>query len=396
MLEDKNIHSAVMLGLLCGTVFLALTCVLILSPLLVAIAGEFETTVPVAGQLMSVTSFTWAFTAIAAGALSDTYGKKPILVLGLSLTILSVFGSAFAPDYRTLLLLRLTTGLGAATLPTIGFGAVADLFPPQKRGKAFGIVVSSVSLGMAIGVPTVAFISAMGGWRLPFIYLGSALSILLVLIFLFFPDIRTKETRSQSFLDHFKKVGKIKIFWVVLLANSLQVTSLVAIISYLPAFLMRHHSFSIGDTALPLMIVGFGGVFGSLIGGSLSTKAHRFKALSFSFICSAALSAATYSIAGEVWVTMLLSFTISLLLTTCPPTILTIATDLAGESKTTATGLFSFSNQMGTFGGASLGGLSLFLGGFSYIGYLGTLATLTSIFALWIATSRTSFQELPD
>ena len=47
---------------------------------------------------------------------------------------------------------------------------------------------------------------------------------------------------------------------------------------------------------------------------------------------------------------------------------LTVVLDLAGESRTTATGLFALSNQLGVFGGASLGGLMLALGSFPLVG----------------------------
>ena len=42
--------------------------------------------------------------------------------------------------------------------------------------------------------------------------------------------------------------------------------------------------------------------------------------------------------------------------------------ELAGRSRTTATGLFALSNQLGVFGGTSLGGLMLALGGFPLVG----------------------------
>jgi predicted MFS family arabinose efflux permease len=46
----------------------------------------------------------------------------------------------------------------------------------------------------------------------------------------------------------------------------------------------------------------------------------------------------------------------------------TLLLELAGGSRATATGLFAVSNQLGIFGGASLGGLMLALGGFPWVG----------------------------
>jgi MFS family permease len=47
----------------------------------------------------------------------------------------------------------------------------------------------------------------------------------------------------------------------------------------------------------------------------------------------------------------------------------TLLLERAGGSRTTATGLFALSNQLGAFGGPALGGLMLALGGFRYVGF---------------------------
>ena len=58
----------------------------------------------------------------------------------------------------------------------------------------------------------------------------------------------------------------------------------------------------------------------------------------------------------------------------------TVLMELAGESRTTATGLFALSNQLGVFGGASLGGLMLALGGFALVGlFCGVVAVLAGV-----------------
>ena len=58
----------------------------------------------------------------------------------------------------------------------------------------------------------------------------------------------------------------------------------------------------------------------------------------------------------------------------------TVLLELAGGSRTTATGLFALSNQLGVFGGTSLGGLMLALGGFPLVGvFCGVVAVLAAV-----------------
>ena len=65
--------------------FLTFIVIVMLGPLLVDLAKEFRTSVAVTGQLTAATSFTWALTALVAGALSDTYGRRLITLLSLIL-----------------------------------------------------------------------------------------------------------------------------------------------------------------------------------------------------------------------------------------------------------------------------------------------------------------------
>ena len=60
----------------------------------------------------------------------------------------------------------------------------------------------------------------------------------------------------------------------------------------------------------------------------------------------------------------------------------TVLLELAGGSRTTATGLFALSNQVGVCGGSSLGGLMLALGGFPLVGLLCGVAAVLAVLVL--------------
>jgi MFS family permease len=68
------------------------------------------------------------------------------------------------------------------------------------------------------------------------------------------------------------------------------------------------------------------------------------------------------------WVTVLLAFGVTGLLPLSWPVTAVLLTELAGQSRATATGLFAVSNQLGAVGGASLGGVLLALGNFPLVG----------------------------
>ena len=137
----------VLLILLCVAVFLVNLSVLMLGPLLVALAHAFQTSVAIVGQLAAATAIAWGITAPLAGPVSDAYGRRRILLIGLMLMALGTLGCVLAWNYRALLTCRLLTGVGAATLTPTSIAAIAEVLPPTGRGKAIGWVLSATSGG---------------------------------------------------------------------------------------------------------------------------------------------------------------------------------------------------------------------------------------------------------
>src|SRR5215471_16393809 len=84
-MASRQASPTVLLILLCVAVFLVNLAVLMLGPLLVALAHAFQTSVAIVGQLAAATAITWGIVAPLAGPLSDAYGRRHILLSGLLL-----------------------------------------------------------------------------------------------------------------------------------------------------------------------------------------------------------------------------------------------------------------------------------------------------------------------
>jgi DHA1 family tetracycline resistance protein-like MFS transporter len=100
------------------------------------------------------------------GALSDCYGRRPVILIScLGLGIDYVF-MALAPSLTLLFIGRIISGITAATIST-AFAYIADVTPPDGRAKAFGIVGVAFGLGFVSG-PAIG--GLLGGFdpRLPF------------------------------------------------------------------------------------------------------------------------------------------------------------------------------------------------------------------------------------
>lgn len=109
------------------------------------------------------------------GALSDRYGRRPVLLLAIFGSGLDYFAMALAPNIAVLFVTRAINGLSGGTM-TVCSAYIADVTPPDKRAAGFGILGAAFGLGFILG-PLVG--GVLGSWHihLPF-YVAGALCIL--------------------------------------------------------------------------------------------------------------------------------------------------------------------------------------------------------------------------
>lgn len=99
----------------------------------------------------------YAVLLITAGRLGDLYGPKQLFVVGLVIFTLSSAACGLAQSPQQLIIFRIIQGLGGALLTPQTLSVLTMIFPPEKRGAAFGI------WGAVAGVATIAG-PTVGGW----------------------------------------------------------------------------------------------------------------------------------------------------------------------------------------------------------------------------------------
>ena len=260
--------------LLSVATILARTVSLMLAPLLVDLAREFDTSVAVTGQLAAATFIAWGIVALVVGPVSDTYGRRVVALSGMLLMTLGLLGSALAWDFPSLLVFRILSGAGAAMIPANSMAAVADYFPPEQRGKAVGWLFSSSWISVVVGVPLVALAAGLGGWQLPFYGIGGLSLLVWVLLWKWFPRAPRQPGASLAFVDRFREVSS-KESWYVLGAHMFQQMAFFGLASYLPAYLIQTYGLRVEETALPLAVMGAGAMAGSMAGGFVAGRPKR-------------------------------------------------------------------------------------------------------------------------
>src|SRR5690606_23527171 len=138
---------------------------------------------------------------LAFGPLSDRYGRRAPLLVGLAVYVLAAFAAIFSPTFATLLVLRFVQGLGAASTRVIATSLVRDRF----EGRAMAEVMSLVFMVFMI-IPVVApsvgqVILFTGHWELIFLFMAVLGAIVLVWTFMRLPETLAPENRRALRLD---------------------------------------------------------------------------------------------------------------------------------------------------------------------------------------------------
>lgn len=137
-------------GVLMAIVFVDMLGFLIVLPLLPFYAEDLGASETVVGVLISAFAFAQVITSPFWGKLSDRYGRRPMILLGLILSSLSYALFGIAETVAVLLVSRLVQGAGAGITGVVQ-AYVSDAAPPGNRTQALGWVTVATSAGVMIG-----------------------------------------------------------------------------------------------------------------------------------------------------------------------------------------------------------------------------------------------------
>jgi len=161
------------------TVLIDMISIGLIIPVLPALVGILTGSQKDQALWYGVVTFTFSianfFGSPILGALSDSYGRRPILLLGFCGLMLSFFTNALATSLGTLLIIRLVAGAMQSNI-SVASAYVADITPPEQRAKRFGMLGAMFGVGFILG-PVIGGLLGSSNLRVPF-YAAGSLSLL--------------------------------------------------------------------------------------------------------------------------------------------------------------------------------------------------------------------------
>ena len=351
-------------------VFAGQSAVFIVPPLLVEIATDLEVSVAVAGQLATATFAAWAVSLICVGPLSDSFGRRPVALVGLSILFASVLASAFAPNIETLLALRMLTGLAGGTLPPTAVGVVSDVISPARRAQAVTALLALNAVVSATTVPLVAVLADLGGWRLPFMATALLLALGLLANWIWFPKDSRNRVRGFAFFSRYVSLLSLRFFRVAIAVGITQRIAFWATLSFFPAHLILTYDVPLGLVAVPLVITAVGQIVGSYSAAYVAQNRYRAALIASTSIVGGVGAFLFFSVHLGLWTAVAVVAVAAAFLSVAIPAMVAASTEYSGESKSTGASLMGLSNQSGGALGAAIAGVLLANLGYAGIGYL--------------------------
>lgn len=270
-------HTAKLLPLLALCSFIVGLDSMITVPLLPAMASTSHISMDLGALLVTAYALAYMVTAPVFGVVSDRKGRKlliqwGIIVLGAG-TVLTGFGN----NLVLLLIYRALTGIGAGMLQPAVFALISDRFPYERRGRALGIVMSSLTGANLIGVPLGTYLAQLVGWQWTFWVVGIMALVSLGLISAGLPkdtrqpsDIRTGA--GTTVFHTFRTALANRKVGLALFATLLWFAGMQGMFTNIGMFYSQNFGLTASQTGIVLMLAGSGNMLGSIMGGKLADR----------------------------------------------------------------------------------------------------------------------------
>ena len=212
------------------------------------------------GFIVSIYAFLQFLFSPFFGTLSERYGRKPLLVIGiLGMTIAHLL-FAVATSLWLVYLARVLSGiLSAATLPT-GMAYISDSTSEEKRGSAMGWLSGGMGVGLVLG-PGIGGLLSTESFSLPFFVAAGLSTISLILVVLFLPEslpeelrINGRKSRTARFNQMWEALSSpIGVLLIVAFLLSFGLTNLETVFGL---FSLERYGYDAGQVGFILMLAG--------------------------------------------------------------------------------------------------------------------------------------------
>jgi predicted MFS family arabinose efflux permease len=136
-----------------------------MAPLIPALSHEFSVSPYQMGWLIPGFLIPYGISTLVYGALSDRWGRVPVLLTLLCFASVTMVLLSFARSWRTLLIARILSAVGCGGIVTISLAIVGDRYPYEVQGRPMGRMFGGIAAGIGLGSTLGPMLNPLVGWR---------------------------------------------------------------------------------------------------------------------------------------------------------------------------------------------------------------------------------------
>jgi DHA1 family inner membrane transport protein len=339
------------------------TAEFIVSGILPPLASDLAVSIPAAGMLVTVYAIGVAIGGPVLTVLAARYSPRTVILAALVLFAVSQLLCAFAPDYGLLLAARVIAACGHGVFFGAGNVAVARLVPVERRGSAFALFISGITIANLLGLPGGAAIGNAFGWRAAFVAVAILGVIATLVILARLPREPADAHPRTSFRSQLRALRhqEVLLSYVTVV---IIMTAILAFATYQVPLLLEVTGIHPDIVPLYLLLGGVGSVIGIYTGGRLADWRPMPALITVLVLLSMSFGAMLFTMHHPLLMAINLFLGNAFGFAFSTP-LQTRIMQAAREAPNLASSLISTSFNIGIAGGASLGALML-TSGFDY------------------------------
>ncbi|MGH8408699.1 MAG: MFS transporter, partial [Pseudomonas sp.] len=259
--------------------FALLYCV---QPMMPALSHEFSINAAQSSLILSVATGMLAIGLLITGPISDTLGRKPVMVAALFCAALCTIASGLMPSWEGILLMRALVGLSLSGLAAVAMTYLSEEIHPQHIGLAMGLYIGGNAIGGMSGRLIIGVLIDFVSWHTAMLIIGALALIAATVFWKILPESRnfrasTLHPRSlvDGFTMHFKDAG---LPWLFLEAFVLM-GAFVTMFNYI-GYRLLADPYDLSQAVVGLLsLVYLSGIYSSAKIGSLADRLGRRRVL---------------------------------------------------------------------------------------------------------------------
>ena len=239
-------------------------------------------------QTLSAYLFGFAFMSLFHGAISDSFGRRPVVLWGLAAFTLASVGCALSQSIGQLIFFRAVQGLSTGAGIVVSRAVIRDMYPPSQAQKVMSQVTIFFGVAPAIAPMIGGWVLVHSNWHAIFWFLAVIGVLLWGSIYRYLPETLHAEQRQdfevKNLLAGYWQLGSDPRFILLALASGVPFNGMFLYILSAPVFLGEHLHL-LPQQFFWCFLVTIGGIMGgALVSGRLAGKIAPKKQIRHGFV----------------------------------------------------------------------------------------------------------------